>query len=158
MRIFFIIIFGLVSIFANATYLGAPVIKTFAPDDYKGGSRIYALAGNNRGLLFAGDKSGILVFDGEDWSKVDCGFAITSLANSNDEAVYFTGLNGIGRIVPDSVGAFRMEMLNHLISSDNSFRNLRNAKVFNVEGRTIFVINNILLINSRDQLRIIESQ
>ncbi|WP_462317683.1 hypothetical protein [Marinilabilia sp.] len=64
MRISFIALLLLLSLPLPAIEKGFPVIKNFSTDDYMGGSRIFSLVSTNDGILYVGDKDGILEYDG----------------------------------------------------------------------------------------------
>lgn len=154
-RILLVVVFSLLAIYSYGQ--GFSIIKSYNTEDYSGGNRIYSVCSDSRGLLFAGDKNGILVFDGENWTRFDCGFAITSLTFDNEGVLFYAGREGIGSLVRDSLNNFKINSLNHLVSSNTVNQKLRNAKVFNIDGQIVFALDNVLLINTPERLRIIES-
>ncbi|MCB2196928.1 MAG: hypothetical protein KQH79_13790 [Bacteroidetes bacterium] len=142
---------------ALANNEGMPIIKNFKAVDYKGGSRIYSVVTTSDGLLYAGDKTGVLEFDGENWTKIECGFTVNSLAVDSNNVVYVAGSRGIGRLESDSTFNTNYVSMNHLIGSEKSLRKFRNSKVFNINQRIIYVLGNEIVINTAESIRIIES-
>ena len=51
------------SLFADEK--GSLLVRNFSPTEYEGGSKIYSVASTTNGLMYAGDKNGIIEFDGE---------------------------------------------------------------------------------------------
>lgn len=136
---------------------GMPIIKNFKAETYEGGSRIYSIVCTKDGLLYAGDKSGILEFDGENWNKIECGFAVTSLAVDSSNVVYVAGNKGIGKLAVDSANIIGYTSLNHFITTEKSLRKFRFSKVFNIQERIIYVLGKEIVINTPESLRIIET-
>jgi len=140
-----------------ATEEGSPIIKNYESHDYQGGSRIYSIVSTLNGLLYAGDKSGVLVFDGENWYKINTGFPVNSMAVDSNNVVYLLGPQGIGYLKSDSSNTLKYESLNYLVSSEESVKSSRLSKVFSVDNDIVFVLGHEILINSQDRVRIIES-
>jgi len=150
-----VIIFYSLNVFS--TDGGLPIIKNFKAETYEGGSRIYSLVCTKDGLLYAGDKNGVLEFDGENWIKINCGFSVTSLAVDSNDVVYVAGNRGIGKLEADSSHAIVYKSLNHFVTTDRSIRKFRFSKVFNIRNKIIYVLGNEIIINTSENIRIIES-
>ncbi|PWD99605.1 triple tyrosine motif-containing protein [Marinilabilia rubra] len=157
MRISYIALLLLLSVHLPAIEKGFPVIKNFSADDYSGGSRIFSLVSTNDGILYAGDKNGILEYDGSNWRKVSCGFAIKSMAIDSSNIIFIAGDKGIGKLIVDSKNQMQYESLNHFISSEKELRKFRNAEVFYLKGKIVFALRNEIIINTRENIRIIET-
>jgi ligand-binding sensor domain-containing protein/DNA-binding CsgD family transcriptional regulator len=157
MRIIPAILLLLISFgFSFATNEGMPIIKNFKAETYEGGSRIYSIVCTKEGVLYAGDKSGILKFDGEKWDKIECGFSVTSMTVNSKGEIYVAGNKGIGKLVPDSAQANSYKSLNDVISTQKSIRKFQSSKVFNIKDRIVYVLNNEIVINTPENIRIIE--
>lgn len=138
------------------SFKGEPLIKNFTNAEYKGGSRIYSAVCTIDGLLFAGDKSGVLEYDGENWRKIECGFPVTSMCIDANEIVYVAGSKGIGKLERNAVNEHQFTSLQHYFSEIHS-DNLRFSKVFSLGKEVVFVLGNEILVITPDRLRIIES-
>lgn len=156
----FILSIALLLIFfqLSANEKGLPIIKNFSVEDYLGGSRIYSIVSTDDGLIYAGDKSGIIQFDGTKWRKVTCGYTVKSLAIDTSNAIYVAGDKGIGKLVVEANNQLRYESLNQYITSEKKLRKYRYAEVFNVDGRIVFALGKEIIINTAENIRIIESQ
>lgn len=152
---FFAVMIVAVSSFASDK--GVPIIKNFKADIYEGGSRIYSLVTTKDGLLYAGDKTGIIEFDGENWNKIYSGFAITSLAADSNDIVYVAGSKGIGKLVPDSTNTITYKSLNQIITTEKDLKKFRFAKVFNIKDRIVYVLGKEIIINTLENIRILET-
>ncbi len=152
---FFIFLIG--TTYAFAINEGMPIIRNFKAEAYEGGSRIYSLVTTKDGLLYAGDKTGIIEFDGENWNKIYSGFAITSLAADSNDVVYVAGSKGIGKLVPDSTNTITYKSLNQIITTEKDLKKFRFAKVFNIKDRIIYVLGKEIIINTPENIRILET-
>lgn len=135
---------------------GVPIIKNFKAEDYSGGSRIYSILSTEEGILYAGDKNGILEFDGENWHKIHCGFTVSSLAIDSSNVVHVAGSEGIGILSLDSTNTMVYKSLNHLISTEKKIRRFRYSEVFNVQNQIVYVLRGEIIINTPESIRIIE--
>ncbi len=155
LTIFCVIVFSTLNVFSFDG--GLPVIKNFKAETYDGGSRIYSIVCTKDGLLYAGDKNGVLEFNGENWTKINCGFSVTSLAVDSNDVVYVAGNRGIGRLESDSTHAIVYKSLNHYVTTDKSIKKFRFSKVFHIKNKIIYVLGNEVVINTSENIRIIES-
>lgn len=156
MRLFFLfLLFSTLTVFASNE--GTSIVRNFESYDYQGGSKIYSIISTSNGLLYAGDKSGVLIYDGEIWQKIECGFPVMSLAVGSNNLVYLAGYKGIGFLKTDSANVIRYSSLNHLISGEESFKKSRLSKVYTINNDIVYVLGSEILINSPEQIRIIES-
>ncbi|WP_372774222.1 two-component regulator propeller domain-containing protein [Mangrovibacterium sp.] len=144
------------SILSFATNEGNPIVRNFAPSKYLGGSRVYSVVCTSNGMLYAGDKSGVLEFDGENWQKINTGFPVTSMCADKNNSIYIAGSKGIGRLQNDSTNVLKYSSLNHYLP-EISTEQLRLSKVFNLNGKIVFVLGSEILIITDERLRIIES-
>ncbi len=152
---FFIFLIGIT--YSFAVNEGMPIIRNFKAETYEGGSRIYSLVTTKDGLLYAGDKTGIIEFDGENWNKIYSGFAITSLAADSNDIVYVAGSKGIGKLVPDSTNTITYKSLNQIITTEKDLKKFRFAKVFNIKDRIVYVLGKEIIINTLENIRILET-
>lgn len=159
MRIITIVSIYILTFFTSVSYgitEGYPIMNHFKPRDYNGGSRIYSIVGNNKGLIFAGDKSGVLVFDGESWRKIECGYSVGSMVKGESNTIYLAGSKGIGLLKADSVNVFRFKSLNNYLSSEDNINKFRHSRVYNFKGHIVFVLDNKIIIDTPERLRVLE--
>lgn len=143
------------SLFADEK--GSLLVRNFSPTEYEGGSKIYSVASTTNGLMYAGDKNGIIEFDGESWQKIQTGFPINSLAVSHKDKVFVAGKEGIGYLQRDSLNQIEYHSLNHLVTNHINSNAFRKSEVFQINDETLFVVDNKLVVYSDKRIRIIEN-
>ncbi|WP_372756258.1 triple tyrosine motif-containing protein [Labilibaculum sp.] len=144
------------SLFANQE--GALIVRNFRPTEYEGGSKIYSVITSSDGLLYAGDKNGILEFDGENWLKIKIGFAVNSLAVDSKNNVFVAGKEGIGELKRDSLNQIEYHSLNYLVTGYLNSNVFRKSQVFQLDKEILFVVDNKLVVFSEERIRIIENK
>ncbi|WP_372640980.1 triple tyrosine motif-containing protein [Ancylomarina sp.] len=154
---FFYILIWFVSI-SNlfASEEGSLIVRNFYPNVYDGGSKIYSVVTSSNGLMYAGDKNGIIEFDGENWVKIVTGFPMHSLALDVNNVVFAAGREGIGFLERDSINRLKFHSLNHLVTGYINSNMFVNAEVFRIGDEILFVVDNKLVIYSQTKIRIIE--
>jgi signal transduction histidine kinase len=83
---------------------GLPFIRNFPPPTYAADAQNWALAQDLRGVLFAGNNSGVLEFDGVRWRLIPTasGGVVRSLAVGPDGRVYVGSVGEFGVLEPDA--------------------------------------------------------
>ena len=152
--LFFVFIFSFQ--IGVSQFKGYPIIKNLSQQTYNGGSRIYSLLVDESGIAYAGDKNGILEFDGEEWNKIHCGYTVTSIAKDSLNNIYVSGTRGIGVLKDNENNTKQFISLNHYISSEHELKKIRHSKVYNLNGEIIFVLDNKILIDANKKLNVIE--
>lgn len=147
---------GTSSLFANDE--GSLIVRNFRPTEYEGGSKIYSVVTSSNGLLYAGDKNGILEFDGENWLKIETGFSVRSLAVNKENQVFVAGKEGIGQLKRDSLNQIKYFSLNHLVTGYVNSNVFRKSQVFQLGKEILFVVDNKLVVFSDERIRIIENK
>jgi len=90
-RLFFVFILILsdfpVTLFAQG--VGTPLIQHFSPKIYHGHPENWAIVQDRRGILYIGNESGVLEYDGSTWKLIEVpGSSVKALAVGNDGLVY----------------------------------------------------------------------
>jgi signal transduction histidine kinase len=96
--------------------------KYYSTKDYNASTQNWAIAQDNRGILYFGNASGILEFDGESWRqiKVTNKSTVRSLALDNNSILYVGAFNELGYLLPDQTGDLKYHSLTHLIDQQCS--------------------------------------
>ncbi|MCS6905605.1 MAG: adenylate/guanylate cyclase domain-containing protein [Bacteroidia bacterium] len=96
----------------------SPYIKNYLPKDYRSSPQNWAIVEDTRGILYFGNNSGILEFDGVDWRLIPtAGVGVRSLCRDSSGKIMVGGVGQIGYLRPDSLGNLRFFSLVHNISS-----------------------------------------
>jgi signal transduction histidine kinase/ligand-binding sensor domain-containing protein len=68
---------------------GSPFIKIYTTHEYDGSSQVWSCVQDNRGMIYFGDCSGIIEFNGREWKRI---------ANSNNSIVRSMAVDSLGQI------------------------------------------------------------
>lgn len=58
-------------IYSDKYQTGLPLVKNYLPRDYKAHNQNWAIVKDNRGVMYFGNSSGLLEFDGYDWNLIE---------------------------------------------------------------------------------------
>ena len=85
--------------------IGKPFITNWSPKDYEAHSQNWAIIQDNRGIMYIGNSSGVLEFDGVSWRLLDYGESsfTRSLAIDKSGKIFVGGKNEIGYFLPVNV-------------------------------------------------------
>ncbi len=83
---------------------GLPFIRNYPPGEYGAHNQNWAIVQDRRGVMYFGNSSGLLEYDGVSWRLIRMNNAriIRSLAISADDRIYAGGYGDIGYFTPDS--------------------------------------------------------
>ena len=87
---------------AIAGQYGTPLLSNFKPKDYNGGTQNWAIAQDQRGLLYVGNNVGIMQYDGAHWRMIATRnkAVVRSLAVAENGRIYVGSKGEIGYIDP----------------------------------------------------------
>ncbi|TXK28402.1 hypothetical protein FVR03_20900 [Pontibacter qinzhouensis] len=85
---------------------GIPTIRNYTQKDYKAASQNWAIVQDHRGVMYFGNNSGILEFDGNYWNVIALANRtnVRSLAIDKKGRLYVGGQDDFGYLVPDAQG------------------------------------------------------
>jgi signal transduction histidine kinase len=95
--------------------------KYYSTKDYDAGTQNWAIAQDNRGVLYFGNVRGVLEYDGETWRLIPVANSSTvrSLA-FNDQGILFVGAFAeMGFMLPNKAGDLQYQSLLPLINKEN---------------------------------------
>ena len=99
----------------------APSLFTerFSPAQYDAHNQNWAVLQDDRGVVYVGNTSGVLEYDGRTWRTVTSEVEhVRSLARDESGVIFVGGRGEIGWLVPDSMGVLRYESLIHHLPLD----------------------------------------
>ncbi len=101
---------------------GRPYLQNFAPKEYGGYQENYAVARDQRGLVYFGNNWGVLQYDGVSWRLIKTGKETTVLALEPDStgAMFVGQENGFGYLAPDSLGDLQFVALDERLDDGDS--------------------------------------
>ena len=90
----------------NYVEMGSQAITNYSPKEYNAHRQNWAIAQNENGIMYFGNNSGLLEYDGAGWRlyQVPNKSTIRSIANGDDGKIYIGAKGDLGYFLPDSVG------------------------------------------------------
>lgn len=90
-------------VFCNAVLaqgVGTPLIQHFSPKQYNGHPENWAIVQDKRGILYVGNQSGVLEYDGSKWKLIEVpGTAVKAIGLGQDGTVYVGTATDFGYLV-----------------------------------------------------------
>ena len=106
---------------AISTDFGIPLITNYLPKDYYANVQNWAVIQDNRGMMYFGNVSGVLEYDGINWTLIPVpNNIIRCLAIDEDGRIYVGGINEVGFLAPDEKGKLTYRSLNKFINNDQT--------------------------------------
>jgi PAS domain S-box-containing protein len=124
---------------------GSPFIKNYTPQIYNAHPQNWDIAQDKRGLMYFGNVSGVLEFDGESWSLTELpGKKSTREIFIDENGKIYIGSSGeIGYMGTDKRGNLKYHSLNHLIDK-------KHQPFYDVYD--IFQINNTIYFRTQQKV------
>jgi signal transduction histidine kinase/DNA-binding response OmpR family regulator len=101
------------AIAARSPEAGRPFIRVYRPLDVGGGSQIWSIVQDKRGLLYFGIGEAVLEFDGATWRRIrlETGGVGRSLDIDKNGRIYVGSSQDLGYLAPDSKGEMQFVSL-----------------------------------------------
>jgi len=137
----------------SLTEQGSPLIKLYKDKDYDGSAQIWTCVQDNRGIMYFGDNSGILEFDGINWKRISNTNSsnVRALAVDKNGRVYAGCLNEFGYLSPDKSGDMQYVSISHMLP-ENEKKFLDIYAVECTDNAVYFLSTEYLFIYSNYQL------
>ena len=102
---------------------GLPYITQYTPEDYKASVQNWCFIQDDDGIMYVGNTSGILEYDGVSWHliKLSNNSIVRSFAKDNKGKIYVGGVKEFGFLKTDSTGHMQFQSL--LPALDTSYHN-----------------------------------
>jgi hypothetical protein len=106
----------------SAAFIAGAEVRNFSPAAYHADRQNWAIAEDNRGILYFGNTSGVLEFDGVRWRRIPLpgGRGAFALDKAVDGRILVGGEGEIGWLAPDSSGS--MVYVSSAASLPDAFR------------------------------------
>ena len=84
---------------------GLPIIRNYTPKEYGAHIQNWAIIKDKRGIMYFGNGSGLLEYDGVSWRLIEIpNMLVRSLAMDEEGRIYVGGSSEFGYLTPDSIG------------------------------------------------------
>jgi signal transduction histidine kinase len=124
---------------------GSPTVINYTPKEYGGDPQNWAIAQDEKGMLYVGNSNGLLEFDGAVWRiyPVPNKSVIRSLAMGDSGKIYIGSEGDLGYFQPDAPGRLTFHsLLNYIPEANRDFANVWNTYIAN--GKVYFNCANYL--------------
>jgi signal transduction histidine kinase len=137
--------------------IGNPFIKNLGADIYNAHSQNFSIAQDQRGVMYFGNFSGILEFDGEQWRLIPTANVsrVSSLSAAPGGAIYAGARGEIGYLSPNLTGNLSFISLNNLIPDQHrDFLDI--IGTFATPAEVYFITERSLICYNYDHINITE--
>lgn len=103
---------------------GRPFIRNYNPREFGAAFNYWAIAQDQRGVMYFGNWNGVLEYDGVSWRLVSTPnrSGVRSLAVDANGRIYVGAVGDLGYLAPDSVGELRfVSLLDHVQPENREF-------------------------------------
>ena len=114
------------SIYAQTRVTKVPILKElpymqhFTPVDYEGHRQNWSLVQDHRGVLYVGNSSGLLTYDGVSWrlQPATLGLVIRALTIDDEGRIWYGAKSDFGYLASDSLGQIEAISLRSWLSKE----------------------------------------
>ncbi len=156
--IFIIFFFFSVSVNAqNLKYIGSSLMNNFSSDEYRANPQNWSIIEDDRGVVYFGNTSGLLSFNGTDWSlnKTYNESIIRTLSKSESGKIYYGANGDFGFLIADSTGNIQLNSLISFLPDENKqFNDVH--KIFPVNNNVYFVASDKIFILKNEKIEVLE--
>ncbi|NBC03454.1 MAG: response regulator [Bacteroidetes bacterium] len=141
----------------NYRELGIPYIQNYSPEEYSAGPDNWAAVQSREGIMYFGNKFGVLEYDGVSWRLIQLPNQgiVRSLAIDQDNKIFVGGANEIGFLAADSIGQMQFVSLKDKL--DPSYHNFQNVWFTHLlNGNVYFKTPNYLIRWDGNEFRVWE--
>jgi len=106
---------------------GLPFITNYQANEYKSATQNWAVMEADNGMMYFGNGSGVLEYDGVKWRLINLGGTNTSRALAKDKKgrIYYGTSGDFGYVVPDSMGLNKAKsLLNSIPEGERNFNDI----------------------------------
>jgi len=104
-----------------------PLVKNFRPSEYQAGRSNWAIVQDQRGIIYIGNESSILEYDGITWRKINLPNKsyVRSLDIDEEGRIWVGGVGDFGYLQPDSIG--EMQFVSLLDKFDDKYHEFKDV-------------------------------
>jgi diguanylate cyclase (GGDEF)-like protein len=134
------LLLSIVRLFPEDCIRGSFFIKNYTPEEYGGFPQVWAVARDKRGIMYFGNSSGVIEFDGVNWNiiKMKNNNTIRSIAVDSKGVVYIGAIGDFGYLSFDKNGTLFFKSIKPLLK--NSVKHVNNVfEVFTISSGVYFI-------------------
>ncbi|MFP4557007.1 MAG: SpoIIE family protein phosphatase [Bacteroidales bacterium] len=147
----FLLLMLLISSATNSQELGQLPYKNFTHRDYLGHFQNWAVVQDSRDIMYFGNNSGVIEYDGNSWRTISINNAVArSLDTDPMGRVWVGAQDDLGYLAPDSIGEMTYYSLMHLIEEEYKPIGLVRQVFATPQGVYFSTNSSIIRINGND--------
>ncbi len=154
---FLILVFTLHPLLGSIKNSGFSSIQNYTRDSYSAGTQIWSICQDNEGMMYFGNNSGLLAYDGTYWTlfPVPNGSIIRSVKIDGDKI--FVGASGeFGYFIPDlNHGLVYVSLINKVPEAYRDFGEVWH--IFEYQGGILFHSFNAIFVYRNDTINVLVS-
>jgi hypothetical protein len=158
-NLFFLTLFILagISLFSQQIKkIGTPSFKNYTPQDYNSAEQVWCAFQDNRGIMYFGNSSGLLEFDGKTWRfmQLPNKSVVRSICEEAKNRIYVGGVNEFGFLEADSSGFLKFHsLLDKIPENERATGDVWN--IYNIDKKIIFQTFTKIIIFENEKVKII---
>ena len=107
--------------------IGRPFLTYYSPQEYGASAQVWSFAQDNRGILYIGNGSGLLEYDGARWRLIRTpgDVIVRDVARGEDGRIYVGAVGNFGFLAPDENDQLKfVSLLDHVKKEDREFQDV----------------------------------
>jgi len=117
-KIFLLALFPLFGFTQTNIQQGSPFIKNYTSKEINGGPQIWCWAQDKRGMVYVGDLSGVVEFNGREWNRIgNINTIVRSIDVDSSGRVYVGSSDDFGYLQPNKKGEMKYVSLSQAIAN-----------------------------------------
>ncbi|MGH7494519.1 MAG: sensor histidine kinase [bacterium] len=140
---------------ASAAEIGTPYFRNYGPKEYGAAAQNWAIAQDQRGVMYFGNNSGVLEYDGVSWRIIPTANStvVRTLAVAPDGRIYVGAQDEIGYLDPDAAGQLQYVSLRERVPEEyREFSDI--AKSYATSAGVYFQALDRLMLWSQERIRV----
>ena len=129
-----------------------PLQTHYKPIDYNFPATVLDAAEDSLGAKYFATTSGVMVYDGRNWTKIKTNFRVLSLISDSKGNIYLGGNGEIGTLITDEKGYLQYKSLwdeDQQVKMNNSAEEFRS--IVEINDNIYFASNKYLFVSNKDQ-------
>lgn len=133
----FMCLFCVIAFAQNNFQLGSLNIRNYPSTEYNGQTQIFSITQDQNGIMYFGNKTGVLLYDGRKWETIKVlnekndSYEVNSLAASPEGVIYVGARGDFGYLESDARGKAHFVSIASQLDKDTDLKNPRAIKVTN---------------------------
>lgn len=141
----------------NAELRGSLNVRNYASTEYNGHTQVFSITQDGRGIMYFGNKAGVLEYDGTNWRTIKVlnengdSREVNSLATDSKGKVYVAAKEDFGFLEADKKGIIHFHSLKHLLKTKLELKIPKS--IITTHKGVFFHYDNVIICYANNQLK-----